>query len=152
MNLLQLILFWAFVIFQVILAIYLVLPGALLIIKWLQPLGGRLFRKIYPAKTSKAFDFAAIITAHQDPRFIPPLVDSLQKQTYRNLVIYIVADDCDTAGLHFNDDTIVLLKPEQALHAKIESIKYALDRFQRNHDALVIFDTDNLAHQNILKS
>jgi len=52
MNLLQLILFWAFVIFQVILAIYLVLPGALLIIKWLQPLGGRLFRKIYPAKTS----------------------------------------------------------------------------------------------------
>jgi len=63
-----------------------------------------------------------------------------------------VADDCDTAGLHFNDDTIVLLKPEQALHAKIESIKYALDRFQRNHDALVIFDTDNLAHQNILKS
>jgi len=40
----------------------------------------------------------------------------------------------------------VLLRPEPALHAKVRSIKYAMERFRRAHDVVVIFDSDNLVH------
>ncbi|PWT97800.1 MAG: hypothetical protein C5B52_13215 [Bacteroidetes bacterium] len=142
------IIYWLFMIFQIILAIYFLMPSFLLVSKWIISLSGNFFKKKYKTLDAKNYDFAAIVTAHQDIRFIPPLVDSLLKQSYGNLVVYVVADDCDITTLHFNDDRVVVLRPEPAFHAKIKSIKYAIDNFKRKHDALVIFDTDNLAHPN----
>jgi cellulose synthase/poly-beta-1,6-N-acetylglucosamine synthase-like glycosyltransferase len=97
-------------------------------------------------------DFAAIVTAHQDTRFIPPLVDSFLKQDYSNFTLYIVADDCNTLNMQFEDSRVVILEPKIALHSKIKSINYAIDRFIKPHRAMVIFDSDNLVHPNYFKA
>jgi cellulose synthase/poly-beta-1,6-N-acetylglucosamine synthase-like glycosyltransferase len=133
--------FWSM---QGILAIYLLIPFFLLLLHAI--MGKRRLENRYPVVKDKEYDFAAIITAHQDTRFIPPLVDSFCHQTYSRFVVYVVADDCDISDLHFTDPRIQLLRPEKPLHAKIQSIKYAVDHFIRPHDALVVFDSDNLVH------
>lgn len=136
-----------FYLLQVILAIYLVLPFLLLSLHFIVKAAGRnSLEKKYPIANEKKFDFAAIVTAHRDTRFILPLVDSFCKQNYQNFIVYVVADDCDTSNLYFKDERIRILKPEVALNAKIQSIKYAVDHFIRPHDVLVVFDSDNLVH------
>jgi cellulose synthase/poly-beta-1,6-N-acetylglucosamine synthase-like glycosyltransferase len=52
--------------------------------------------------------------------------------------------------LHFADERVSLLKPEKDFHAKIKSIQLAVSHFVRKHDALVIFDSDNLVHPDYL--
>lgn len=135
-----------FLLLQAVLAIYLLLPSLLLLIHYVNRNKKLLLTKKYPRTIDKEFDFAAIVTAHKDTRFIAPLVDSFLKQRYKNFALYIVADDCDIAHFNFNDDRVVLLKPEPALHAKIKSIKYAVDHFIRGHEVIVVFDSDNLVH------
>ncbi|HEX2608526.1 MAG TPA: glycosyltransferase [Flavisolibacter sp.] len=144
-------LFYFFLIVQSIIALYLLQPFLLLMVHYIKkvifPYTSPVKRK---PKINKDFDFAAIITAHVDTRFINPLVDSLLKQRYKNYHIYIVADACDISTLSYNDGRITLLKPETDFNAKIKSIGYAVDHFVRNHDALVIFDSDNLVHPDYL--
>jgi cellulose synthase/poly-beta-1,6-N-acetylglucosamine synthase-like glycosyltransferase len=140
-------LFIIFLLLQCLLAIYLLLPMGLLMVhylkKWL--VGNRSPLNKAP-RIQKDFHFAAIITAHKDTTLIPPLVDSILKQTYPNVTSYVVADDCETDNLLYNDKRVVVLRPEPALHAKIKSISHAIDHFTAAHDALVIFDSDNLVH------
>lgn len=132
---------------QGVIAVYLALPALLFVLHylWKWVTGGRSVADREPV-VKKDFDFAAVVTAHKDVRFIAPLVDSFLKQTYGKAVVYVVADDCDISGLSFSDERVVILKPEPALHAKIKSIKYAIDHFVREHDVIVIFDADNLLH------
>lgn len=131
-------------------ALHFIIPFLLFALHWVLPKSPKKLLSRYKKKTDKQFDFAAIITAHQDARFIPPLVDSFLKQNYNNFTVYVVADDCDISRLHFDDPRVVILKPETALHAKIKSIKYAVDHFIRSHDVLIIFDSDNLVHPEYL--
>lgn len=131
-------------------ALHFIIPFLLFGLHWVLPKSPIKLLSRYKKKTDKQFDFAAIITAHQDARFIPPLVDSFLKQGYNNFTVYVVADDCDISKLHFDDPRVVILKPETALHAKIKSIKYAVDHFIHSHDVLIIFDSDNLVHPEYL--
>ena len=101
-------------------------------------------------KASKEYDFAAIITAYKETEIVIPLVDSLQKQNYKKYIIYIVADECDTELLNYSNDNIMLLKPRSKIGSKVKSIDFAVKNFIRNHDALIIFDSDNLAHPDFL--
>lgn len=145
------VLFYIFLVIQAVIAFYLLQPFLLLCLHYLKKI-------IWPYKSpiikkpliDKDFDFAAIITAHEDTRFIPPLVDSLLKQKYQNFHVYVVADACNIDDLHFNSEKVSLLKPEKDFHAKIKSIHFAVSHFVRKHDALVIFDSDNLVHPNYL--
>jgi cellulose synthase/poly-beta-1,6-N-acetylglucosamine synthase-like glycosyltransferase len=128
-----------------ILAFYFLLPVLLFIISYF------IKKTTHPAVSNQNIkenqtDFAAIVTTHQDTRFIPPLVDSFFKQSHTNFTLYIVADDCHTDDLHFEDKRVVILKPEPALHSKIKSINYAMDHFLKPHQVMVIFDSDNLVH------
>jgi len=135
------------VVLEALVAIYICLPALLLLlhaVRWV--FAGRMNVPGRKPRIGKDFDFAAIVTAHRDTRFIPPLVDSLLRQTYGRLTVYVVADDCETSGLVFDDSRVVVLKPEPAFHAKIKSISHAIDHFTRPHDVLVIFDSDNLVH------
>jgi cellulose synthase/poly-beta-1,6-N-acetylglucosamine synthase-like glycosyltransferase len=152
MKIVQLIFLVLFIAVQLLFAFYLLLPFALLLIHFLFTRNKQLIGKKYKTVTSKDFDFAAIVTVHRDTRFIKPLVDSFLKQTYSNFIVYVVADDCDISDLHFADERIKILKPETAFHAKIKSIKYAVDQFVRQHDVLVVFDSDNLVHPNYLQN
>jgi cellulose synthase/poly-beta-1,6-N-acetylglucosamine synthase-like glycosyltransferase len=135
------------ILLQVILALWLLLPFFMHLLHYIVRFAGLY---VSPVKRSprieKDFNFAAIITAHKDTRFIPPLVDSLLKQRYKNLHIYIVADACDITTLHIDAPGVTLLKPEVDFHAKIKSIQYAVEHFKSQHEALVIFDSDNLVH------
>jgi len=122
------------------------LPLFFLAVHFLKGAGNSKYLDQNPPLTDKNFHFAGIVTAHQDLRFIPPLVDSCIRQTYKNFTIYVVADDCIPGNLHFEDPRIVLLYPEKPFHSKINSIKFAVDSFKLKHDVLVIFDSDNLLH------
>lgn len=95
-------------------------------------------------------DFACIITAYQNISIALPLVDSLLKQSYSNYSIYLVADGCDVSGVSFSNPKVILLKPEQKLSSKVKSIMHAMRHFRRHHDAVVIFDPDNLATSDFL--
>jgi len=140
-------LYYIFILFQLLLAVYLVLPLFLLILHYIRKLlVGDRSPIDKPPFFKKDFSFAAIVTAHQDTRFIPPLVDSLLKQTYSRVKTYVVADDCDVSNMRFDQPGVVLLKPEPALNAKIRSIGHAIENFSEPHDVLVIFDSDNLVH------
>ncbi len=142
------ILYYIFYFFQAWISIYLLLPFLFLLV-YIFKKGFNLQYNIYRKKPllEKKFSFAAIVTAHEETRLIAPLVDSLLKQTYPNLQIYVVADACkDISTLVFNDARVTILKPVQDLNSKIKSIDYALNNFITDHDVLVIFDSDNLVH------
>jgi cellulose synthase/poly-beta-1,6-N-acetylglucosamine synthase-like glycosyltransferase len=140
-------LYYIFWIVEIVLGFFFLLPALLLILHAIKRLlvGDRSALDRKPV-IQKDFSFAAIVTAHKETRFIVPLVDSFLKQTYENAVVYVVADDCDISDLSFNNERVVILKPEPALHAKIKSISHAIDHFVRDHDVIVIFDSDNLMH------
>ena len=137
---------------NVILAIYFLLPTFLFLIHLMLPSAEKMLKRRYPKKVKKDFDFAAIITAHQDIKLIPPLIDSFLKQDYKNFVVYIIADDCDITDLQYSDARIRIIKPAIPFHAKIKSIHFAVESFERKHDALIIFDSDNLVHPKYLST
>ena len=146
------ILYILFIIVQVIVALYILVPFFSLVSHFLLNLfrvKGPYERK--PFLTDKDFEFGFIITAHQEPEFILPLVDSILKQEYQKFRIYVVADDCDLTGIHFTDERITVLQPEVALHSKIKSIRHALAHFKTKPDAVIILDSDNLIHPSFLQ-
>jgi len=133
------ILWYLYLFFQVFLASFLIQPVILLL------------QGIDNGATSKNYQFAVIITSHQDTTFLRPIVDSLQRQLYPHFNAYVVADDCDITDLLFDDPRIHLLKPPQPLHSKTRSIHYALEHFKDKDEILVIFDPDNLVHPRFLQ-
>ncbi|RYY69839.1 MAG: glycosyltransferase, partial [Chitinophagaceae bacterium] len=136
-----------FYVLSALIAFYFLLPAFLFIAYYLK---GGLKKKFSFSSSAKQFEFAAIITAHQDARFIAPFVDSFMRQRYPNFKVYVVADDCDISDLNFDDDRIIVLKPEVALHSKIKSIQYAIDHYITEPDVMIIFDSDNLVHPDYL--
>lgn len=145
------ILLYLFYILNVIVAFYFLLPIVLFALHYISGASQRKAISKYPPVSNKLTDFAAIVTAHQDLRFIPPLVDSFLKQTYPNFTLYIVADDCNEL-LSFDDPRVIILYPPDALNAKIKSTQYAIDNFIKTPDVLIIFDSDNLVHPAYLEN
>lgn len=147
MNLFLSILFYTFVVIQAILALYVLVPTIFLLVYGLLKLLG--VRKPFDRtkyQTDKNFEFGIIITAHQETKFVVPLVDSILKQEYQGFAVYIVADDCEPGELKYDDPRIQVIHPSPALHSKIKSIHHAIALFKRKHDAIIILDADNLIH------
>jgi cellulose synthase/poly-beta-1,6-N-acetylglucosamine synthase-like glycosyltransferase len=147
------IIYYLFVFFELITAAYVLVPTFLLVCYGIV----RLFNIKTPFEkrkyiTDKNYDFGIIITAHQETKFVVPLVDSILKQSYGHFMVYIVADDCkDVSDLDFTDPRIQVFSPQPSLNAKIKSIHYAIDNLARKHDAVIIFDADNLIHPSFLE-
>jgi len=95
-------------------------------------------------------DYAIIVTAYEQTTLIPSVVASLLKLNYSNFLIYIVADKCDVSNLKFEDERVIVLKPEQTLSSNTRSHFYAINRFIRPHERLTIIDSDNLIDPNYL--
>ena len=124
MELVLKIFFWGILVFQGIVALYLLLPSILLVLYGFLRLmhAKKPFQK-KPFLTDHHFDFGIIITAHQELDFVMPLMDSILRQTYPHFQVYVVADDCpDASGLSVADERFQVLQPQPALHAKIKSI------------------------------
>lgn len=95
----------------------------------------------------KKYSFAAIITLHQDTKFLLPILDAMRKQRYQHLEVFVVADDCPPIKLPYNDERIHIIVPQTPLHSKIKSLKLALEFIpETQFDAFGIFDPDNLIH------
>ena len=103
-----------------------------------------------PKIDAKQHHFACIITAYKQYDMALPLIQSLLKQQYSNLSIYLVADACVDVQLAIADKHLSVLVPPQALNSKVLSMQYALDNLVQTPDYVVIFDPDNLAAPNLL--
>lgn len=102
------------------------------------------------ATSHKKAHFACIITAYKQLDICWPLVDSLLQQQYEHYTIYLVADDCEamTTDLPYNEtmsNDLLVLRPNEKLGSKLKSIQYAIANFRQDHEAIIIFDPDNLA-------
>lgn len=136
-------LFW--IIFQIAVGYNLILPFIMLL---LYAAFG--FKKKQAAAATIEEDYAIIVTAYEQTTLIPSVVSSLLKLNYSNYLIYIVADKCDISDLIFEDNRVVVLRPEQILSSNTRSHFYAIQRFKRSHKRLTIIDSDNLVDPNYL--
>jgi len=135
---------WAF--FQIAIGYNLILPFFLLLIYAITASNKR-----FKTQKNKEADYAIIVTAYEQTTLIPSVVASLLKLDYSNFLIYIVADKCDISDLHFEDERVVILRPEQTLSSNTRSHFYAIERFKRPHERLTIIDSDNLVDPQYLK-
>lgn len=134
-------------IFQSFIGLHLILPFILFIL-W------KLKRAKQPIKkTDQVLDYAIIVTAYQQTTFIPKVVESILKINYNNYKIYIVADHCSPdANLLFNHKDIHVLYPETVIASNTGSHFHAINNFKRNHDVLMIVDSDNLVDPEIINN
>ncbi|MET3114116.1 cellulose synthase/poly-beta-1,6-N-acetylglucosamine synthase-like glycosyltransferase [Pedobacter sp. CG_S7] len=100
--------------------------------------------KIPLVKDIQEIDYAIIVTAFQQTALLPAVVQSLLKLNYSNYLIYIVADNCDTKDLCFEDKRVIILTPPETLASNTRSHFYAIAHFIRPHERLTIIDSDNL--------
>jgi cellulose synthase/poly-beta-1,6-N-acetylglucosamine synthase-like glycosyltransferase len=89
-------------------------------------------------------DYAIIVTAYEQVSHLPMVVKSLLSLNYSEYIIYIVADKCDINELNFNDERVIVLRPETTLGSNTRSHFYAIHNFKRDHSRLTIIDSDNL--------
>ncbi|SDL07418.1 Glycosyltransferase, catalytic subunit of cellulose synthase and poly-beta-1,6-N-acetylglucosamine synthase [Catalinimonas alkaloidigena] len=107
--------------------------------------------QVVPDEAGPYQNFACVITAYRDADVAGPLVAALLQQHYPHYRIYLVADGCDAKAFRYNDPSLTVLFPEVPLNAKSRSIAYALEHFTEAHDAVVVFDPDNLVRPDYLR-
>ncbi len=131
--------------------------AALMVLQLVYPfvtvLAARLFgRERLPRKDrpERQYDYACIVTAYRNSAIAKPLVESLLRQTYPHLTVYVVADECPDFDFAIHDERFVLLQPPAPLRLKAKSIIQAIEQYRRPHDYTVVLDADNLAHPQFL--
>lgn len=136
---------WIWIFLQVLIGYNLILPLLMYVVHFLR-------RGRYSCLLDEVNepDYAVIVTAYEETRLLPPLVESILKLNYSNYLIYIVADNCDVSTLNFDDERVILLKPEIVFASNTKSHFYAVDNFIRAHEILTIVDSDNLLHPEYL--
>jgi cellulose synthase/poly-beta-1,6-N-acetylglucosamine synthase-like glycosyltransferase len=107
---------------------------------------GRRFK--FKTRRESYFDIACIITAYKDLEICAPLLDALFQQEHANIQIYLVADQCKKPNTSWwnrlHHPKMTFLAPTKALGSKVASMIYAKERFIRDHEAVIIFDPDNI--------
>ncbi len=101
-------------------------------------------KKEHIALPRSNYDYAIIVTAYEQTHTLPVVIDSILAVNYSNYLVYIVADNCDISQLHFDDQRVIILRPEEVLKSNVRSHFYAINRFRRPHTHLTIIDSDNL--------
>lgn len=132
------------ILFQVLIGYNLILPILLYVLYSLKS------RKQVLLSAPAEADYAIIVTAYEWVTAIPDVVNSILKLNYSNYLIYVVADKCDISSLHFTDERVIILRPEETLAGNVRSHFYAINRFKRAHDRLTIIDSDNLVEPEYL--
>lgn len=133
------------ILFETIIAWFLIAPLAKLLLIGLS----KLIYKPMPAiiNLEYSYSYAAIITVHESTQLIEDIVESFNKQTYKNFTAYFVLDNCGYINVsHLESENIKFLFPEKPLHSKTRSIEFALNTFEQEYDAISLFEDDNLLH------
>ena len=107
---------------------------------------------LIPQKT-----FAVIVAAHNESAVIGQLIDNLQQLDYPKELydIFVVADNCsdDTASIARDKGAIVCERTDDTQKGKgfaLEWMFKELFAMERQYDAVVVFDADNLVHPRFL--
>lgn len=95
-------------------------------------------------------DFACIITVYKEIEISWPLVRSLLTQNYSKYHIYLIADGVENFTPAIVHERLTVIYPETALHSKVASIHYVMERMGNTHSHMVIFDPDNLVPSHFL--
>lgn len=97
-------------------------------------------------------DFAVIVTAYKNFSVTLASIESLIRQNYpsEKYFVYVVADGCEDIT-EVSSDRVAVLKPEEQLNSKVLSMLFAIDRFKRKHDYIIIMDADNVAAPDYLE-
>ncbi|MHB1177150.1 MAG: glycosyltransferase [Daejeonella sp.] len=137
---------YLWIITQLIIGYNLVIPLFLFIVYLL------LSHEPKPVNSTIAYqaDYAIIVTAFEHTHLLSSVISSILNLRYKHFLVYVVADKCDTSNLHFDDERVIILRPEQILASNTGSHFYAINRFKRNHERLTIIDSDNLVHPEYL--
>jgi cellulose synthase/poly-beta-1,6-N-acetylglucosamine synthase-like glycosyltransferase len=134
------IVWFLWVLIQLAIGFYLVFPVLLSLFNWVK---GRA-KKPAAKKGAIEADYALIVATYGQTDQLPDVVASIQKLNYSNYMVYIVADNCDPSGLHFDDDRVIILQPATVLASNTRSHFFAINNFHRAHERLAIIDSDNL--------
>ena len=137
--------FW--IVIQVLIGYNLLLP---LILFFFYKISGILKKQTLEVCMVEDIDYAVIVTAYEQTDLIPAAVNSILKSNYHKFLVYVVADKCDISNLHFTDERVILLRPEQTLASNTASHFYAIRHFKRDHTHLTIIDSDNLVDSSYL--
>jgi cellulose synthase/poly-beta-1,6-N-acetylglucosamine synthase-like glycosyltransferase len=132
------------IVIQLLIGYNLVLPLVIYVISIFKP-GG-----ILQSTSDNKADYAIIVTAYEQTHTLGPVVASILQLSYKNFLVYIVADKCDVSQLHFEDERVIILRPEETLSSNTRSHFYAIHRFKRPHNRLTIIDSDNLVEPDYL--
>ncbi len=107
-------------------------------------------KKTLDPQPAEEIDYAIIVTAYEQTDLITEAVNSILKLNYSKFLVYVVADKCDISELNFNDERVILLRPEQTLASNTGSHFYAIRHFKREHTHLTIIDSDNIVDREYL--
>src|SRR5690606_28882401 len=133
------------IVFQIVLAAMLLFP----VLSWLwYSLFSR--KRIKTAAQHQPGDYAVIVTAYKYVDNITNVIDSLLEMKHPCFHIYVVADNCEPYTYPRNDPRVTILHPPVPLTNQVRSHFYAVENFVRDHNRIVIIDSDNLAHRNML--
>ncbi len=143
------ILYFLFLLIQGIVGIHLIFPLILYALYWGKKAPGSSQNAIRPDPKAEA-DYAIIVTAYQQTHQLRDVIESLLRLRYTNYHIYVVADDCDLSEWTLNHPKLSVLRPEDRLGGNVKSHFYAIRRFIRPHERLVIIDSDNLVDAALL--
>ena len=140
--------YYVWVLIQILIGYNLILPIVLFLLFYFR----NLFRSATKAIVSshEEADYAIIITAYQQTDFLAAAVNSALNLKYSNFIVYVVADNCDVSNLTFEDERVVLLRPDHILASNTASHFFAIRNFKRKHTRLTIIDSDNLLEENYL--
>lgn len=136
-----------FVLIQILVGIHLVFPLVLYGLYKHRKGTSSTRPSIFPENES---DYAIIVTAYQQTHQLPAVIESLLQLRYSGYHIYVVADNCDASVLSLNHPRVQVLRPETILASNTKSHFYAIRRFIRLHQRLVIVDSDNIVHPDLL--
>ncbi len=111
-------------------------------------------KKIFKPKKN----FALIVAAHNEEAVVQDIVKSLVALDYPKELydIFVIADNCsdNTAEIARESGAIVFERFNSEKKGKGYALEWMFDkmfRMEKNYDAVVIFDADNLASRNFLK-
>ena len=101
--------------------------------------------------------FAVIVAAHNEEAVIGQLIKNLQQLKYPKELfdIFVIADNCsdNTAEVAAKYGAIVCERTHPTKKSKGFALEWMFERLfkmERQYDAVVIFDADNLVHPNFL--
>ncbi|BCJ86521.1 glycosyltransferase family 2 protein [Effusibacillus dendaii] len=101
--------------------------------------------------------FAVIVAAHNEEEVIEPLIDNLKKMDYPKELydIYVICDNCSdgTANIVRKSGAIPCERFDETKRGKGYAIEWMLERLwaqEKQYDAVVMFDADNLAATDFL--